>query len=71
MRLSLSSGPHIRAKSDTRLTMLDVLIALLPTTAAGIYFFGTRAALLLAVSVASCGLFEALWCALGHRKSTV
>ena len=71
MRLSLSSGPHIRAKSDTRLTMLDVLIALLPTTAAGIYFFGTRAALLLAVSVASCVLFEALWCALGHRKSTV
>ena len=70
MRLSLSSGPHIRAKSDTRLTMLDVLIALLPTTAAGIYFFGTRAALLLAVSVASCVLFEALWCALGHRKST-
>lgn len=71
MRLSLSSGPHIRAKSDTRLTMLDVLIALLPTTAAGIYFFGARAAMVLAVSVASCVLFEALWCALGHEKSTV
>ena len=71
MRLSLSSGPHLRAKSDTRLTMLDVLIALLPTTAAGVYFFGWRAAMLVAVSVASCVLFEALWCALGHKKSTV
>lgn len=71
MRLRLSSGPHLHAKDDTRRVMLDVLIALLPTTAAGLYFFGLRAALVLAVSIASCVLFEALWCALGHKKSTV
>ena len=40
MKLSLSSGPHLHAKENTQRAMLDVLIALLPATAAGLYFFG-------------------------------
>lgn len=71
MKLSLSSGPHLRAKDNTQRVMLDVLIALLPTTAAGLYFFGVKAAIVVATSIASCVLFEALWCALAHKKSTV
>ena len=41
--------------------MVNVLIALLPCTAAGIYYFGLRAALVLAVSTASAVLAEFVW----------
>jgi len=39
----LSSSPHAHANSSVTRIMLDVLIALLPTTAAGIWFFGMPA----------------------------
>ncbi len=61
MNLRLSPGPHLLGKESTRTLMLDVLIALLPTAAAGIYLFGTRAAWVLAVSVVSAVAFEYLW----------
>jgi electron transport complex protein RnfD len=41
--------------------MLDVLIALAPTTAAGIYLFGSRAAWVLAVAILSAVVSEYLW----------
>lgn len=61
MRLRLSTAPHILAKDNTRIIMQDVLIALAPTTAAGIYFFGWQAALLLAVSILSAVVAEGVW----------
>ncbi len=61
MRLRLSTGPHLHATETTRSLMQDVLIALLPAAVAGIYLFGERAAVLLAVSVASAVLAEAAW----------
>lgn len=71
MRLRLSTGPHILARDNTRIIMQDVLIALLPTSVAGIYLFGTRAALVLAVSVASAILAEFIWQRLTKRPVTV
>mgnify|MGYP003623570112 CR=1 FL=1 len=67
MSLRLSTGPHILARTSTRSIMLDVLIALLPTTAAGIYFFGLDAAIVLAVSVLSAVLAEAAFQKLAGR----
>ncbi len=67
MRLRLSTGPHILARDNTRIIMQDVLIALLPTTAAGIYLFGTRAALVLLVAIASAVLAEGIWQKLSKR----
>lgn len=61
MKLYLSTAPHIRSEADTHVLMRDVLIALLPTTAAGIYYFGLSAAMVIAVSIVSCVLFEYLW----------
>lgn len=61
MRLRLSTGPHILARENTRMIMQDVLLALLPATAAGIYLFGMRSALVLLVAIASAVLSEALW----------
>jgi electron transport complex protein RnfD len=51
--------------------MGDVLIALLPATFAGIYFFGIRALLVILISVISCVGFEALWQKLTKQKITV
>ena len=58
MKLYLSTAPHIRSGANTQVLMRDVLIALLPTTVAGIYYFGLSAAMVIAVSILSCVLFE-------------
>ena len=58
---TVSSSPHIRAKDSISNIMRDVLIALLPATAAGIYYFKTQAILVILVSVLSCVGAEALW----------
>lgn len=55
---NVSSNPHVRAKDTTGSIMLSVIIALLPATIFGIYNFGYRAAILVAVCVAGCVLFE-------------
>lgn len=61
MNLRISAGPHFVARESTQTLMLDVIIALVPTTAAGIYLFGIRAAWVLAVSVISALLSEFVW----------
>lgn len=50
-KLVYSSSPHIKAPRTTRQIMIDVCIALLPATLAGIIFFGFYAALLVALAV--------------------
>ena len=40
VRYLLSSSPHAHASVSVTRLMLDVILALLPTTAAGIAFFG-------------------------------
>lgn len=69
--INVSSSPHIRSGVTTRRLMLDVIIALIPASAAGIYFFGLRAALLIAVTVASCVLFEYLTRKALKRSNTI
>lgn len=63
----LSSAPHIKTRRTTKHIMLDVLIALLPATAAGIVYFGWQAAVLIAVSLASAVLTEFVWYLIEHR----
>ena len=60
-QLKLSVSPHIHSGSSTRGIMLDVLIALLPVTAAGAAIFGLRSLLVVAFTVAACVGFEALF----------
>lgn len=50
--LNISSSPHVRDKSSTRSIMWDVIFALIPTSIFGIYNFGIRAAVLIAVCIA-------------------
>ena len=55
---AVSSSPHIRSHDSTATIMRDVLIALLPALAGGCYFFGLRALVMAAVSMAGCVFFE-------------
>ena len=59
--LNVASSPHLRHPDTTRGIMLDVLIALMPASIFGCVAFGLRAALVLAVTVASSFIFEFLW----------
>ena len=57
-RLVVSSSPHMRTKDTISSIMLDVIIALMPATFAGIYFFGYKAVLVILTSVAASVLAE-------------
>lgn len=69
--LHLSASPHIHSGRSTSAIMRDVLIALLPTTVAGIVIFGLRSLLVVAVCVASCVLLEALYNKTTKKDQTV
>jgi len=68
---TVSSSPHIKSNDSVQGIMRDVIIALIPATFAGIYFFGMKAFLVTLVSVLSCIAAEALWQKLTHRKITI
>ena len=69
--LAVSSSPHIHAPQDTRTIRAWVLAALAPAGLAGIYFFGFRAAAVMAVCVASCKISEYVWQKLAKQAITV
>lgn len=60
------SAPHIRRGRTTSAIMLDVLIALVPSAIAAVYVFGTRALLLLTVTMAAAAVAQ--WLCLMVRK---
>lgn len=60
-KLTVSPSPHLRTQDTTSGIMLDVIIALIPTTLFGILIFGWYAALLVVVCVASAILSEFVW----------
>jgi electron transport complex protein RnfD len=69
--LIVSSSPHIRTPRDTKAIMLDVLIALVPALVASVIFFGLKALLVTAISVASSVLFEFVYRKLMKKPDTI
>ncbi|MBP3420810.1 MAG: RnfABCDGE type electron transport complex subunit D [Lachnospiraceae bacterium] len=69
--MKVSSNPHIRAKASTDKIMLCVVLALLPTTAFGVYNFGLNALLLVLVTVVTCVLSEFLFDMICKKDSTI
>ena len=67
----LSSSPHAHSNASVSRIMLDVIIALLPTTAMGIYFFGMPAVWTIAVCVSTCIVTEALCRLAMKRENTI
>ncbi len=70
-KFTLSASPHVRSAQSTRRIMTDVLIALLPATACGVYFFGLNALLVIFISVAAAIGTEALIQLAMKKKVTI
>ena len=67
----LSSSPHAHSNASVSRIMLDVIIALLPTTAMGIYYFGMPAVWTIAVCVVTCVTTEAFCRMAMKRDNTI
>lgn len=59
--LNVSASPHVRDRASTKTIMRDVVIAMLPTSLFGIYYFGINALLLILTCTATCVLSEYVW----------
>ena len=66
----MSSSPHVRSSETTRRIMFDVIIALLPATVMGVYFFGLNALWTVLICIASSVLTEAILQRLMRKKIT-
>lgn len=67
----VSGTPHVRSKESIQSIMRDVIIALIPATAAGIFFFGIPALILIAVSIVASVFFEWLYQKLMKKTVTI
>ena len=70
-KLIVSSSPHISSPVKTKNIMLDVIIALIPSLIASIYFFGPRAAVVVIASVATCVIAEYICRKVMKREQTI
>lgn len=57
-KFSVRISPHVFSQNTTQKIMLAVVVALLPTTAAGVYYFGLKALYVVLAAVASAVFFE-------------
>ena len=71
LKLQISSSPHILTKRTTRNIMLDVVIALLPATAAGIVWFGWPALFVILACVGTSFLSEYCFNRIVHKKQSI
>ena len=71
MKLTVASSPHIRGNFRTNRIMLDVVLALLPALAVGIWRFGGRALLVTVVSILCAVAAEWLYSLAAKTRNTV
>lgn len=58
--LIVTSSPHIRSTRTVKSIMGDVILALVPASILGVYYYGTHAALLIGVTIVAAMIAEAL-----------
>ena len=71
MNLTVASSPHIRGNFRTNHIMLDVVLALLPALAVGIWVLGIRALFVTLISVISAVAAEWLYSIVTRTRNTV
>lgn len=71
MNLTVASSPHIRGNFRTNRIMLDVVLALLPALAVGVWVHGIRALAVVLVSIVSCVGFEWLYSVVTRKRNTI
>ena len=70
-KLHISVSPHIHSKRSTQKIMLDVLLALLPVTIAGVVIFGITSLAVIAVCVGVAVLSEFLFNLIVKKQQTM
>lgn len=70
-QLVMSSGPHIHSGAQDRRIMLDVILALLPASVAGVLIFGIKALWVLLTCVLSAVIAEFLFNLIARKKQSV
>jgi len=68
---TLSSSPHVRRDISIRSIMRDVLIALVPATLVGVWFFGWHSLVVIALCVGGCLAVEVVSQKLRRQKVTI
>ena len=71
MKLTVASSPHIRGNFRTNRIMLDVILALMPAFAVGVWKLGPRALLVTLVSVGCAVAAEWLYGLQTHTRNTI
>ena len=67
----VSGTPHVRSKESIQSIMRDVIIALVPATAMGIYYFGLKALILIVAAIVSSVFFEWLYEKITKKPVTI
>ncbi len=67
----VSGTPHVRSKESIQSIMRDVIIALVPASVMGIYYFGLRALMLMVAAIVSAVFFEWLYQKLMKKPITI
>lgn len=67
----VSGTPHVRSKESIQSIMRDVIIALVPATAMGIYYFGLKALVLIVAAIVSAVFFEWLYEKITKKPVTI
>ena len=68
--LIVSTSPHLHSGESVKKIMYIVILALLPSCAAGVYFFGIDALRVLLLCTIFCVGIEVIWCKLAGKKQT-
>lgn len=71
MNLTVASSPHIRGNFRTNRIMLDVMLALTPALAVGVWKFGLRALAVTALCIACAVVAEYLYAMVTKSRNTV
>ena len=71
MKLTVASSPHIRVNFRTNRIMMDVVLALLPALAVGIWQFGLRALAVTSVCIGAAIVTEWLYSVVTKTRNTV
>ncbi|MDO5416662.1 MAG: RnfABCDGE type electron transport complex subunit D [Lachnospiraceae bacterium] len=69
--LNVSSSPHVRDTVTTKSIMYDVLIAMLPAAAFGVYQFGFHALMVIVLTMLACVVSEYVYQVFMHRPITI
>ncbi|KAF5067536.1 Electron transport complex subunit RsxD [anaerobic digester metagenome] len=67
----VSGTPHVRSKESIQSIMRDVIIALVPASVMGIYYFGLKALMLMVAAIVSAVFFEWLYQKLLKKPITI